>query len=698
MVKIKVTKRRYHQIASKKNKELYGSPRIHFSESKIPLKDFLETNYNELFETVPQNISLHQNIVESAEDYLYYQNNETERDNISVDQNNDIIQEREPELLVQKNDNKNNDIKWLKKWAVVNKIKRKALREMLQWLHKRDSNIPTCTYKLLKTPRKKASTKKIGNGEYLHFGLKKITVELSKIVNLHSMARDKKVILNCAIHIDGISFSSSSRLTGWTILFDIIELKTIIKPILLGIYAGYQQPEDFDDFLSDTCNDFANAQQGLQINDLLIIYKLKYCVCDTPARCKCTCTMNANALFGCPFCSQKGSRPLNSKSTQFSKKIVEPLRTDENYRSRTSLAHHQPSHHNVLCEFEKCSIQLNMIHSFPIDIMHVGDLGVTKKMLNIILKRGDSFGVRVSKETIKLINSEFLKLASKKPLEFVRAARDLEENSKYFKATECRSFSNYYGIMVMKHLPKPMYQHFLKYCLAIRLFQDKSMSEWHLDTGQLLLESFVKDFKKFYGFHLSYVVHVLLHLKEFIQLYGPLYEFAAYRFENRLRFVKDDIRLKRNAVSQLFNRCSERGLIELEDKSETGLAFPAESTNFNYYMGYNFTSYSFKVDEINCFASVMYNEQEIPVRIVGFFKKNNEPCVAYKCLENTYKNYFTIPINGKELLATDFKILLCKENVASNIEYCAVSSITTKYLCFDEDEYLLLIPMLHNLY
>lgn len=58
-------------------------------------------------------------------------------------------------------------------------------------------------------------------------------------------------MFHCATHIDGISFSSSSHLTGWITLVDIIELRSTIKPILLGVYTGYHQPKDFDAFIED---------------------------------------------------------------------------------------------------------------------------------------------------------------------------------------------------------------------------------------------------------------------------------------------------------------------------------------------------------------------------------------------------------------------------------------------------------------
>lgn len=233
----------------------------------------------------------------------------------------------------------------------------------------------------------------------------------------------------------------------------------------LGIYTGYRQPVNFDAFIEDMCDDFSKSQCGFKIRDLIVKFKLKYCVCDTPARCKCTHTMNCNAKFGCPFCSQKGTRPKNAKSTQFARKIVFPLRSNESFRKRDCLPHHQPTHHNTKGKFETCNFNIDMINFFPIDIMHIGDLGAMKKKIGIILKGGDKFGYKISKPTIKLINKEYLMLASRKLLEFVRAPRDLEDNSKYFKATECRGISNYYGIVILKHLEKPMYEHFLKYSL-----------------------------------------------------------------------------------------------------------------------------------------------------------------------------------------------------------------------------------------
>lgn len=102
-------------------------------------------------------------------------------------------------------------------------------------VHRKIPDIPICTYKLLGTPRNKVCGKTIGTGIYVHFGLKHIAEELYDKLNLHSKAINGKVVFHCVTHIDGISFSSSSHLTGWTILVDIFELRSIIKPILLAM-------------------------------------------------------------------------------------------------------------------------------------------------------------------------------------------------------------------------------------------------------------------------------------------------------------------------------------------------------------------------------------------------------------------------------------------------------------------------------
>lgn len=715
--KIKISERRYRQLAKNVHTERYGITSLNFDNlTKISINEFLNKKVEE-FIVESENTTNDNNFINeiesaSSSDNLSSANifdtdilsnpitfeTNYEENSIDLILSDQSFNENQIPCL-KKEDSKNNDHKFLKKWAISNKIKRKPIRQLLKWLHSKIPDIPICTYKLLGTPRNKAYGKTIGNGKYVHFGLKHIADELYDKLNLHSKAINGEVVFHCVTHIDGISFSSSSHLTGWTILVDIFELRAIIKPILLGVYSGYHQPNDFDAFLEDMCKDFCQSQHGFKIKDLTVVLKFKCCICDTPARCKCTQTMNCNAKYGCPFCAQKGSRPKNSKSTQFARKIVYPLRTNDMFRNRTSISHHQPSHHDTKGMFEKCDINVDMIMAFPIDIMHIGDLGATKKKIGIILKGGDKYGVRISKATIKSINNDYKKFASQKPLEFVRAARDMEENSKYFKATECRGIANYYGIVIFKHLPKPMYEHFLKYCLAVRLFQSKQITQWHLDTGDELLKSYVNDFRKFYGHHVSYVIHVLLHLKDFVEQYGPLYEFSAYRFENRLRFIKDDIRLKRNAVQQLFNRCAERGLIEFSETTVSGLTYPAKSNKYKYFMGYDFQNYSFKVDDINCFASVKThnNEQEMPVKIIGFFSQNNVHYLAYESLENTKENYFTLDLNEKQLKSIDFEILVCKKPSPTTVQHCAVSCVVKKYVVFEENDSYILIPMLHNL-
>lgn len=65
---------------------------------------------------------------------------------------------------------------------------------------------------------------------------------------------------------------------------------------------------------------------------------------DAPARSKCTNTKDHTAYYGCPFCSQKGTRGVNVKAMQFSKKIVYPLRNTESCKNWVNGEHFHVTH------------------------------------------------------------------------------------------------------------------------------------------------------------------------------------------------------------------------------------------------------------------------------------------------------------------------------------------------------------------
>lgn len=260
---------------------------------------------------------------------------------------------------------------------------------------------------------------------------------------------------------------------------------------------------------------------------------------------------NYNAFHGCLKCTTVGFHSYESGSTVFPK-FDAPKRTDEEFRAQTYGNHHR-RYSPVL------DLPIDIIDSFPVgDVLHLIDLGNTRKFLLGWMsgKMGNS-DARWSYQTQKEITSYLH--SCKSPSEIRRRIRGIDE-IKRWKGTEFRTFLLYVSIVVLKkHLPQYIYQHFLLYFCGITIL----LSDYHLkdmiDIADNLLKTFLEHFKKIYGRHYVFSnTHNLCHLVDDVKLFGSLMNFSTYPFENHLYDLKKRLRNGNLPLSQIAKRLIEK--------------------------------------------------------------------------------------------------------------------------------------------
>lgn len=69
----------------------------------------------------------------------------------------------------------------------------------------------------------------------------------------------------------------------------------------------------------------------------------------------------------------------------------------------------------------------------------------------------------------------------------------------------------------------------------------------------MLLERFVRDYRKIYNRNVAYNIHSLLHLVDCVRKHGPVDSFSAYKYENPIRKLQFMIRTNIN-VAQIKRR------------------------------------------------------------------------------------------------------------------------------------------------
>lgn len=403
--------------------------------------------------------------------------------------------------------------------------------------------------------------------------------------------------------------------------------------------------------------------------------------------------MGPSAKKGCFDCSQVGETSGGRSAVQYSSKIVYPLRTDESFRARVDPGHHHPSHQNKMGLLE--SIGLNMSTDFPICAMHTVDLGIMKKMLSIII--GDKgFGAyKFKKEELKMMSDAYVSLKERKVLETARYPRDLITNSSHFKATECRGVLLYYGIVFLKpYLSPEMYKHFLCLAIGIRILADSSANSHGKEIAQRLLESFVERFTVYYGPRRSFVVHMLLHLKKYVDIHGPLYSFSAYEFENHLRDVKYDVHFHHKVIQQLKRRATERGFLKTKEKRKEGLGRRANDGSFSQLTT---KSVVYRCDGVNSFAWVKEEGLLFPVVLEKFIEREDSIYVHFKKLVTCDEPFFSITLDDAETITSEMlNIAYCYNQVHEVIYETTVNAIAFKGIALPSEEKLVVIPLLHE--
>ena len=162
------------------------------------------------------------------------------------------------------------------------------------------------------------------------------------------------------------------------------------------------------------------------------------------------------------------------------------------------------------------------------------------------------------KQNVDQISKRLEEMRTFFPCDFVRKSRGLKEVKKW-KATEFRNFLLYSGPVVLDRiLPKVLYDHFIKFHVAIKILVHPdlcvSLNEY---AGRLLLD-FASAAQKLYGDQFcSHNVHNLIHLHTEVANHGPLDFFSSFPFENHLQFVKGLVRKNDKPLQQVVRRIAE---------------------------------------------------------------------------------------------------------------------------------------------
>lgn len=446
----------------------------------------------------------------------------------------------------------------------------------------------------LELPKKKSTLLKVNSlqeslpiihrdctdGKYIHFGIEN-SLQKCSYDFLENPAYNP---VSIDINIDGLPLYTSSRKSLWTILGAFVDQKTV-PPFCIGVWEGVGHPKSWDDFLKNLADELIILQtKTIRVgkNKIEKNFHLRSIICDAPAKAFVKNVLNHNAKCGCNECNQVGFRIKNTPVYQIQSGN---LRTDIDFQNRSDICHH---HSPNQTELERAS--LKMVSQFPLDPMHLVDLGVAKRILTYILDI-------LPKSSHPDISNSLVSIGSYIPREFARKPRGVSEIARW-EATEFRMFIYYTGIVILKKfIPDSHYYHLLLLTTALRLMSDEAYCKYNIAPIQILINEFVQIFSQLYGLkHINYNVHSLLHLPNYVQMYGPLESFSGYKFENFLQEIKKNVKCSSNILTQIKNRVCERWYLnsQFHNLSITeGKGISHGCTKFN---SYTYNSHTFKLN------------------------------------------------------------------------------------------------------
>lgn len=544
------------------------------------------------------------------------------------------------------------------KWISESNVSRDNCNSLLKFLNENGhADIPRDICTLMKTPLQKIHLRPVTPGLYYHFGIQNHFND--KDYSFLSAPCNKVEI---DIGIDGAKIFTSSKITIWPIMGAFVD-RPNVKPFLIGCYTGKAQPNCPNDFLKDFCDEILllRSTGGITVknNHEKVPLTIRCFSCDAPARAFLSGIMYHNATHGCPKCDAIGE--YSPKSI-----VRGNPRTDQTFLSRLHPNHHHKEFLSTKTALEEIGIQ--MVSQMPLDPMHLCDLGVTKKCIQLLIDKTVS---NVKVQEISRLLEEVIKPNT--PIEFERTCRSLDEIA-LWKATEFRQYLLYSSIVLLKDtVDGNVYYHWLLLFCGMRLLS----STWSVQnsvTANRLFEEFVKHYPAIYGFlNVVYNVHGLLHLAEDVQRYGSLDSYSCYKFENFIQILKKPIKKPGQVLQQIFRRHYEYEQIPHDNKKPLfGQMFLSSRPKDNF-----------------CLITDPKKNNSFPIKLLE--NRENKIITGVRCLN--LSPFFIEPLNSADALG-----IIQYSSVSDQIELFDYSNVAYKYFRIPHHENAVLIPILHQIF
>ena len=350
---------------------------------------------------------------------------------------------------------------------------------------------------------------------------------------------------------DGAPVFTSSKFSIWPLVCTINELSPAVRnsnAILHTIWFGRDKPQPnayLQPFVLEM-NSLHN--EGFtwfsQCNNTVMLSHVSacLCVCDAPAHAILQSFTQYNGNYGCGFCYHPGEH--TAKGNGFVR--VYPIDAVDDVSLRTHdetllLAEAATASGNPEKGVKGCSSlfllpDFNIIDGFVPEYMHSVLLGVVRQFVNMWTDSA-SYGKPYHIKNVTALDNV---IKSIKPPDEVRRLPRTVDDRKFWKASEYCNFLLFYSpVALMNTLPKQYYMHWLLLVNALNRLLGNEVTEAMIKESHDCLTKFVLQTEELYGVeHVSYNVHLLTHLTEAVDRWGPLWAHSAFVYEDVIGLLK----------------------------------------------------------------------------------------------------------------------------------------------------------------
>ncbi|XP_024940095.1 uncharacterized protein LOC107267125 [Cephus cinctus] len=392
----------------------------------------------------------------------------------------------------------------IRSWALTFDISHGALYHLMPILGRySEHNFPVDPRTLLETPRS-TNIVTLSNGNYCHCYFEDILKRI--LVDVKRCTSNEIEQLDLLVGIDGLPISDSSSSCLWPILCS----ENITKKVhVIGIFHGYSKPREANEFLQMFVDDITHfINHGINDESRIVRVHLHGLFCDTPAKSFVLSVKRHAGYYSCTRCTINGEYVENTACFP-TKRIQSNLRTDDEF-ARGMYKNNYQLGNTILKDIPN----FGCVFSVPNDYMHVICLGVTKKLIYLLLKRVHNRGLS---NKIEEAFTHFLPQVRKTlPIDFDRKPRALKD-FQHWKSKEFEMFLLYLAPRALyKTVSHDVYDNFMTLHVAVTLLTraDLASNRDCVDYAEKLLVHFTQNFEKIYVCHLFLIMtNITIHCR-----------------------------------------------------------------------------------------------------------------------------------------------------------------------------------------